>query len=151
MPREAFAVNDSEPETGTLPEEKFRDAGSEYCEYSVKPGYEKEMEDVPEDVRKTVRLAHERLGHPRTTTLVRMLKISGARPDAIKYAKVLDCSVCNERQAPERPNKTTASVRPYGLGHLVHIDLKFVRDMAGKAYAALSDLCWYHAPRSMSG
>ncbi len=106
-----LATLNDDPEMEGLPQEKFQEAGSEYCEYTVKPGWEKEAEEISKEIQETVQLAHERLGHPRVNILVRMLKIGGARPDAIKYAKIMQCSVCEESQ--------TARIRRQGQSGLM--------------------------------
>ena len=42
------------------------------------------MRMVPRDVRRAVRRSHKGLGHPSRDTRLKVLKISGAAPEAIK-------------------------------------------------------------------
>ena len=107
------------------------------------PDAEEHLEDeerhpVNAEVRKAVEFAHRQLGHPSTSTLLRMLKLSGANADAVRYAKKWKCSVCEARRAPRHPQAATASTRPFGFNRTVQIDVKYAWDARGKKYAALS-------------
>ena len=110
------------------------------------PPLDSDLEEEPEEderhweVQKVVEFAHRQLGHPSRSTLVRMMKLSGATSDAIRYAKKWKCSVCMARQMPKHPQATTATTRPYGFNKTLHIDVKYLWDARGKRYAALSIL-----------
>ena len=87
-------------------------------------------------------MAHSRLGRPRRRTFLGMLNLSGASQQAIQFAKVWVCAVCLERQAPDPTNKSSAAkLRPYGFNVTVSLDLKFTKDVKGKAHGALSVVC----------
>lgn len=101
---------------------------------------EEQRHPISREVRKAVEYAHRQLGHPSRSTLVRMMKLSGANKDAIRYAQRWRCDVCAMRQRPRRPQAAAASVRPYGFNIHLHIDLKFVHDVRDKRYAVLSIL-----------
>ena len=95
---------------------------------------------VPKEVQKAVEFAHRQLGHPSRSTLLRMLRLSGANPDAIRHARRWTCDVCAARKAPKHPRAAASSIRPYGFNLHLHIDVKFLWDARGKKYAALSIL-----------
>lgn len=57
--------------------------------------------ETTKSVRNEVRKAHG-LGHPSRDTLVRMLKLGGASPEACDYAKVWKCPFCVESAPPEK-------------------------------------------------
>ena len=113
------------------------------------PPLDSDLEEEPEEdqrhpvsreFQKAVEFAHRQLGHPSRSTLVRMMKLSGATSDAIRYAKKWKCSVCMARQMPKHPQAATATTRPYGFNKTLHIDVKYLWDARGKRYAALSIL-----------
>ena len=95
---------------------------------------------VPKEVQKAVEFAHRQLGHPSRSTLLRMLRLSGANADAIRHARRWTCDVCAARKAPKHPRAAASSIRPYGFNLHLHIDVKFLWDSRGKKYAALSML-----------
>ena len=95
---------------------------------------------VSREIQRAVEFAHRQLGHPARSTLVRMMKLSGANQEAIRYARRFHCDVCAMRQRPRHPQAATATARPYGFNQHLHIDLKFVHDVRDKRYAVLSML-----------
>lgn len=99
-----------------------------------------ERRPVPREVQRAVEHAHRQLGHPSRTTLVRMLKMSGATEAAVRHAKRWNCDVCAQRKAPRHPQAAAPGVRPYGFGKHIHIDIKYVYDVRKKKYACLSML-----------
>ena len=82
--------------------------------------------------------AHRQLGHPSRSTLLRMLKLSGANEEALRFAKTWKCDACAMRQPPKHPRAAAASIRPYGFNLHVHVDVKYLLDARGKKYPALS-------------
>ena len=129
----------------TIPEERFADADTHgetnFMPGSVKSGHEESAKEIPAYVRKAVEAAHNRLGHPSRQTFLRMLRLAGSHPLAIRWAKIWTCPICQQRCAPKKPMKSSGTIRPYGFNHTVYVDLKFVQDVAGKAHAALSMVC----------
>ena len=95
---------------------------------------EEQRHPVPKEVQKAVIFAHRQLGHPSRSTLLRMLKLSGANEDALRFAKTWKCDVCAMRQPPKHPR----AARPYGFNLHVHVDVKYLLDARGKKYPALS-------------
>ena len=105
------------------------------------PLEEDERRPVAKEIRRAVEFTHRQLGHPSRSTLIRMMRISGANPEAIRYARRWTCPVCASKQKPRHPQAATATARPYGFNHHIHIDLKFVHDIREKRYAVLSMIC----------
>ena len=64
--------------------------------------------EIDEETKKSVRQAHKNLGHPHRDTFVRMLRLGGAKPEAVTYAKQWQCPICLQSQAPksQRPAMT---------------------------------------------
>ena len=67
-----------------------------------------------------------------------MLRIGGSHPEAIKFAKIWTCPVCAEKLAPQKRTSVAGGLRPFGFNKTIHIDLKFMGDVANHTYAALS-------------
>ena len=101
---------------------------------------EDQRHPIPQEVQKAVEFAHRQLGHPSRTTLVRMLKMSGATEEAVRHARRWHCAVCARRRAPKHPQVAAPGVRPYGFNKHIHIDIKYVYDSRKKKYACLSML-----------
>lgn len=99
---------------------------------------EDQRRPVPVEVRRAVEFAHRQLGHPSRSTLLRMLRLSGANEDAVRYARLWRCDVCSMRRAPKHPRAAAAAIRPYGFNVQLHVDVKFIFDARGKKYPALS-------------
>ena len=64
---------------------------------------EEQRHPVSREVQKAVIFAHRQLGHPSRSTLLRMLKLSGANEEALRSAKTWKCDVCAMRQPPKHP------------------------------------------------
>ena len=62
---------------------------------------EEQRHPVSREVQKAVIFAHRQLGHPSRSTLLRMLKLSGANEEALRFAKAWKCDVCAMRQPPK--------------------------------------------------
>ena len=75
--------------------------------------------------------------------LLRMMRIAGASPQHLRYAKVWVCEVCRRRQAPLLRRVASARPRPSRFGAVVAVDLKEVSDCTGRRCHALNilDVC----------
>eukprot|EP00435_Cladocopium_sp_Y103_P016026 s641_g4.t1 len=102
---------------------------------------EDQRHPVPKEVQRAVQFAHRQLGHPSRSSLVRMLKLSGATQEAIRYAQQWSCEVCAARRPPKHPQAATVNSRPYGFNHTLHVDLKYLWDCREKKYVCMSVLC----------
>ena len=78
------------------------------------------MQKIPQEIRRSVRKAHVGLGHPSQKTVMRMLKLGGASPATLEYAKVWQCPVCAESVRPGRPQEASSQGRPFGFGKVVY-------------------------------
>ena len=74
------------PEEKLLHPEEVADANWSDAEIPEKDR-DDSLRTVSKEIRRAVRRAHYGLGHPARQTLVRMLKLGGASPAAMKYAK----------------------------------------------------------------
>ena len=98
-----------------------------------------------------MRQAHKNLGHPHRDTFVRMLRLGGAKPEAVTYAKQWQCPICLHSQAPksQRPAMTRQQ-GVYDFNDTVAADLLTIHDVDGTAYEVLSLVCWgsrYHVAK----
>jgi hypothetical protein len=99
------------------------------------------LEKVDKETRKMVRKAHRGLGHPERSTLLRMMKLGGATPEAIRYAKVWQCPVCLRMARPPKPLEASTAIRPFGFNETVGLDLKYLKDYEKNKFVALSVVC----------
>ena len=107
--------------------------------------------DIEEAIKRSVRQAHKNLGHPHRDTFVRMLRLAGAKAEAVTYAKQWQCPVCLQSAAPkiQRPAMTRQQ-GVYDFNDTVAADLLTVHDVDGVAYEVLSLVCWgsrYHVAK----
>ena len=91
---------------------------------------------VPPAVQAAVRRLHANLGHPRPEVLARMLRLGGARDEAIRFAKAYKCPICLRHartlpRAPARPPRTTE------FNELVAMDAFTLTDLEGTQFAVL--------------
>ena len=96
--------------------------------------------DVPPEVRREVRNAHYNLGHPSTSTLLRLMKRANASDAVMRYARWWKCPLCLQRQAPGGTPETAAPYRPRTFNMTVGCDLKPIHDADGNQYHALNIL-----------
>ena len=87
--------------------------------------------DVPPEVRREVRNAHYNLGHPSTSTLLRLMKRSNASDAVMRYARWWKCPLCMQRQAPGQTPDTAAPYRLRTFNITVGCDLKPIYDADG--------------------
>jgi hypothetical protein len=107
--------------------------------------------EIEEAIKRSVRQAHKNLGHPHRDTFVRMLRLGGAKAEAVTYAKQWQCPVCLQSAAPkiQRPAMTRQQ-GVYDFNDTVAADLLTVHDVDGVAYEVLSLVCWgsrYHVAK----
>jgi hypothetical protein len=126
-----------------LQEEQFMDAEDEVQdEWSANELPEKVREEVyakiPRAVRRGVRKAHVGLGHPSRGTFLRMMRLGGASPGAMEYAKAWQCPVCTASAPPTRPLQASTRTRPFGFNKAIAMDLKYLKDGAHQNHVALS-------------
>ena len=70
--------------------------------------------------------------------MLRMMRLGGATPAAIEYAKVWQCPVCASSQRPSNPLNASTRIRPYGFNVSVSMDLKYLKDAQEQHHVALS-------------
>eukprot|EP00959_Pyramimonas_sp_CCMP1952_P424587 8893116-Pyramimonas_sp.AAC.1 len=52
------------------------------------------MTNIPRSTRRAVRKAHRGLGRPSRPTFIKMMRLGGAMPNALAYAKHWQCPTC---------------------------------------------------------
>ena len=136
-----FPVVESEEH---VPEERFESAGDCVCndDWSANelPADLRHdlLQQIPKEIRRQVRKAHVGLGHPSKTTFLRMMKLGGASPAALEYAKAWQCPICLECSRPGQPQEASSQPRPFGFGKCVCCDLKYLHDADRVHHVALS-------------
>jgi len=133
----------SPEEAPTVQEENFTFPGDEMeHDWSGNEIPPKDREDIlrriPKSVRQEVRKSHNGLGHPTRPTLLRMMKLGGASPAAMEYAKVWQCPTCDAAAQPSEPLKASTRIRPFGFNKTVGVDLKYLKDTNRDNHVAVS-------------
>ena len=98
---------------------------------------EEQRKEKAEDVDKVMKL-HRRLGHPAPENLTRMLRLAGVKKKYVEISKKLLCPTCNDMRAPDRPRAVRSNMRPTTFNEVLHVDLKYAKDVKKQLYVALS-------------
>ena len=85
-PSECLVAGDSPPEIPSLEPDVPENGG--------------EIGESATSVKRALLRLHNNLGHPSSQDLIRVLKHSGASPEAISQAKDLECTVCQNARQP---------------------------------------------------
>ena len=97
----------------------------------------------PLSIEQLVRRAHCGLGHIGNDRLARILQASGARPEAVSYAKGLQCDVClrHKRVAPSRAAAPPKELKP---NQAIGVDTVWLPGLqpGGRLRMALNIICW---------
>ncbi len=89
------------------------------------------------EIQRRVRRTHRGLGHPSRATMLKMMRLGGASPAAITYAKYWNCPICKAASQPSAPLNASTRIRPYKFIHTVAVDLKYLKDSGGNNHVAL--------------
>ena len=99
-------------ETTMTPEEELPMAS--WSENEIPEAVREEiLEKVPARVRRQVRRTHRGLGHPGRETMLRMMRLGGASPAALQYARVWQCPVCAQVAPPPKMMQASPTTGPY--------------------------------------
>ena len=130
------------------PPESGRDEGhseDKEQEYEDSVQIDEEIKSLPRErpfsTEQLVRKAHEGMGHPGNDRLVRILKAAKASPEAIKIARELQCSVCQQHQHTRTP-RPAAPPKELKLNSVVGVDTLYLPSWNGKHRAALNIVDW---------
>ena len=138
VPEERFMdVDDEVPVIDDLEDELQREEGWHEPEA---PKDDERFPAVPY-ADETLQKLHQRLGHPSSTALMRMLRLSGAPKHMVDAAKDYRCPVCESAAPPSRPVQQKATPRPAGFNVEVHVDLKYAKNIKDETFVALSMVC----------
>ncbi len=94
--------------------------------------------DIDEATKRSVRQAHENLAHPARDAFIRMLRLGGAKADAITHAKHWQCPVCLQTAAPHLWPAMTRSKQAYDFDETVSADLLATNDANWQSHNVLS-------------
>ena len=119
---------------------------------AVLPGHDADQRDDSErggrlprerpfSVAQLVRRAHEGLGHPGNDRLVRILKNAKASEEAVRLARNLKCSVC-QQHAAVHPARRGAPPKQLHVNEIVGVDTVFLPFLEGKTRMALNIVDW---------
>jgi len=95
----------------------------------------------PFSVEQLVRRAHEGLGHPGNDRLARILKNAKASDEAIRFAKNLKCSVC-QQHGTVHPARRGAPPKQLHVNEIVGVDTVYIPTIDGKKRMALNIVDW---------
>lgn len=93
--------------------------------------------DIDPTIKAAVRRAHRNLGHPSRDSFVRMLRLGGAAPDAITYARAWQCPVCLRCQPPLQQLPASRHTAE-NFNDVVGVDLLLLHDSENEPYTVLS-------------
>ena len=134
VPAEIYEIGDEE----TGDQDEVQEGEEEEGPESRRPRLPRER---PFSLQQLVRRAHEGLGHPGNDRLARILKSANASSEAIKIAKELRCSVCDEHAALHPPRRA-APPRQLHVNEIVGIDTVYIPDFERKRRPALNIVDW---------
>ncbi|CAE7745994.1 RE1 [Symbiodinium sp. KB8] len=92
---------------------------------------------APPEVRKVLRDLHVQFGHPTTTTMVRILRRTGAKLEVIRAAQHQSCDSCGESMRRKR-QKPTKLPSKYVFNHHLQLDTFYARDCQSVLYSFLN-------------
>ena len=108
--------------------------------------------DIDEETKKAVRKAHRNLGHPSRESFVRMLRLGGTKPDAMRYARLWTCATCAQMKAPSMQRPAMVKKEVQDFNDTVSLDLLTVHDVNMNRYEVISIVDWgsrYHVAAMM--
>ena len=96
--------------------------------------------DLDPDIRKGLRQLHVQFGHPTNTTLQRILRRQGARPEAIRGVDFISCDACGETMRRRRPRPVRLPGK-YEFNAHIQADVLYCKDVRGFLYSFLNVVC----------
>ncbi len=109
-------------------EETMRDDTGNWSDEEIpRPVRAAILQDIPANIRREVRKAHNGLGHPSKVTFLKMMHLANATEAAKRFAKAWECPVCARRAAPRKPQVATGELRPNSFNKTVCIDMKYLK------------------------
>ena len=133
-PKDAHETNVAEHEV--LMEESDVDdgrLGEEESDDSMKATEADKSLMIPPGIKNAVFRLHVNTGHRHPLRLARALVVCGAPPEAVVAAKMIKCSICQERRQPK--SRAPASLPPpREVGQQLHIDLLIIEDALRRSY-----------------
>ena len=100
----------------------------------------REIQSIPDEIRRQVRRAHNNLGHPSRATLLRLLRLAKATQQHVRYAQLWKCEICLRRLPPAAFRPSSAFSKPTRFNEAIAIDLKFLDDANQVTYVFMNIL-----------
>lgn len=91
------------------------------------------------EIRKLLRTLHVNFGHPTSTTLQRILRRQGAKPEVIRAAGLMACDACGESIRQKRP-KHVRLPSAYVFNQHILADTFYAKNSQGKSLAFLKSM-----------
>ena len=95
---------------------------------------------VDPEIRKLLRTLHVNFGHPTSTTMQRILRRQGAKPEVVRAAGLMACDACGELIRQKRP-KPVRMPSAYVFNQHILADTFYAKNSQGKSLAFLNILC----------
>ena len=95
---------------------------------------------VDPEIRKLLRTLHVNFGHPTSTTMQRILRRQGAKPEVVRAAGLMACDACGESIRQKRP-KPVRMPSAYVFNQHILADTFYAKNSQGKSLAFLNILC----------
>eukprot|EP00435_Cladocopium_sp_Y103_P058473 s1160_g20.t1 len=95
---------------------------------------------VDPEIRKLLRTLHVNFGHPTSTTMQRILRRQGAKPEVIRAAGLMACDACGESIRQKRP-KPVRLPSTYQFNQHILADTFYAKNSQGKSLAFLNIVC----------
>ena len=95
---------------------------------------------VDPEIRKLLRTLHVNFGHPTSTTMQRILRRQGAKPEVVRAAGLMVCDACGESIRQKRP-KPVRMPSAYVFNQHILADTFYAKNSQGKSLAFLNILC----------
>ena len=96
--------------------------------------------ELSADIRKCLRDLHVQFRHPTNTTLQRILRRQGARPEAIRGVDFLACDACGESHRRRRP-KPVRLPGKYEFNAHIQVNVFYCKDVRAQLFSFLNVIC----------
>ena len=124
--------NDCQPRDTTEPVSEPQKSNSEVSEIN-KHDQSSYFHALPKWEQNQLMLIHKNLGHPSNERLARALQSTGQRPDMVKAALELKCSICAASSAPK--HQRPGSLKPLlDFNHRIYMDGIVWTNKQGQSY-----------------
>lgn len=96
---------------------------------------------IPSSIKLAVKRLHENTGHRSNRRLARALVLSGAPKEVVMAAKMLRCSLCDEKKRP-KSRRPSSLPTPKDVSDQVHIDIFECSDILEQRFYVVHAIDW---------